>query len=155
MAVNTLMTNALASLPVPTACGYSLYGSTLTTNAQNPLGNLISNTVTETVTPNGLINLVAAPGYNLIDSTITVGASSIEEDYNITAQADVSSFNGSMYQFTNTPAKISSCSLDPSSSFTSSQVIVTCNNNTVFVNESGIMVTPNSKVLINLTLTGP
>jgi hypothetical protein len=135
----------------------SLLGSLVTLTEENPLDNPVTQPVTVRAGPGIAFssgNLVTLDGEQVIGSTLLVGENYIDVSYTVAATAAVSSFNGPVFTFGDGAPSILGCSLDPASTFSSSQVQVSCTTNEVSINASGISTTPGSDVLVDLQL-GP
>jgi hypothetical protein len=136
---------------------YSLLGSLVTLIEEDPLDTPITQAVTVRAGPGIAFssgNLVTLGNETVIGSTLLVGENYIAVSYTIAATANVSSFNGPVFTFGSGAPSILACSLDPASTFSPSQVQVSCTTNQVFVNGSGISTTPGSNILVDLQL-GP
>lgn len=77
---------------------------------------------------------------------INFGANTLEIDYAESAITLPGGFNGYAFSFLNAPI-ITGVSVDPSSTYSP---ILSFNGNTIFVNEAGLELTPESFVLINI-----
>ncbi|HTU45270.1 MAG TPA: PEP-CTERM sorting domain-containing protein [Bryobacteraceae bacterium] len=134
----------------------SLYGTQVTLTVDYPtLGNIISNAVTKTVGsgiefPSGTLTDTLTGTY-FIGENIDIGKSTIDIAAIQNATALSGAFNGYVFNFTG--ATIVSASLDPASTFTSSQVPITFGPNYVAENEEGLTLTTSSNILIDLNFT--
>jgi len=136
---------------------YSLLGSLVTLVEEDPLGTPGTQAVTVRAGPGTAFssgNLATLNGQQIIGSTLLVGEDYIDVSYTVAATAAVSSFNGPVFTFGAGAPSILGCSLDPASTFSSSQVLVSCTAAQVFINASGISTTPGSDILVDLQL-GP
>jgi hypothetical protein len=134
---------------------YSLLGSLVTLVEEDPLNTPLTQAVTVRAGPGITFssgNLVTLTNEQIIGSTLQVGEDYIDVSYTVAETAAVSSFNGPVFTFGPGAPSILACSLDPSSTFTSSQVQVSCTTNEVFINASGISTTPGSDIFVDLQL---
>lgn len=141
----------------PLASADSLVGSQVTVTGDYPtLGTPFTNSVTATVGPGvefpsgTLVTIVG--GVEVIGVNIDVGASTIDLSYTASDQALSAAFNGYVFDFSG--VTITGASLDPSSSYTSSQFIVGFSPSEVTVNAEGVFLTAGSNVLIDITAVG-
>jgi hypothetical protein len=135
-----------------------LDGASVTLVAYYPtLSTPISQQLTATVGPTVEfpdIENDALPGYELAEANVDVGPSSIDIEYHQSPSivAPSAAFNGFVFSFspTTSPA-IQGASLDASSTYNASQVIITFSPHTVSVNGEGVAITDTSRILIDLT----
>jgi hypothetical protein len=111
----------------------------------------VTNAVTATVGsgvefPQGTFTPIVT-GVEAIPVTIDVGSSTISLSYSAGGTTPPGGFNGFAFDFTGAPT-ITGVSIDPSSTYTP---VVTFDQNTVFVNEAGVTLTPTSAVLLNVS----
>jgi hypothetical protein len=128
--------------------------------------DLVGNESTATVgsVPNGAPLFPEISGTNIsnyvVPANVYVGASSIAIDFLSFSPLSEGAFDGYVFTFSSaapspTPS-IAGATLDADSSFTKSQVIVTVpNSHTVCINASGISVTPQSVIVVDLVLATP
>lgn len=138
----------------PLASADSLVGTQVTLTGDYPrLGTPFTNSVTATVGPGvefpsgSLVTIVG--GIEVIGVSIDVGASTIDLSYTASDQALSGAFNGYVFDFSG--VTITGASLDPSSSYTSSQFIVGFSPTEVTVNAEGVFLTAGSNVVIDIT----
>ena len=137
---------------------YSLLGSLVTLVEEDPLDNPLTQAVTVRAGPGIAFssgNLLTLENEQIIGSTLLVGENYIDVSYTVAKTAAVSSFNGPVFTFGSGAPSILGCSLDPASSFSSSQIEVSCTTNEVAINASGINATPGSHILVDLQLGPP
>ena len=137
---------------------YSLLGTLVTLVEEDPLDNPLTQAVTVRAGPGIAFssgNLVTLQNEQIIGSTLLVGENYIDVSYTVAKTAAVSSFNGPVFTFGSGAPSILRCSLDPASSFSSSQIEVSCTTNEVTINASGISATPGSHILVDLQLGPP
>ena len=131
----------------------TVVGSQVTATVDYPtLGTVTSNVITGTdpfTIPSGSLTSTVPPIF-VINANVDVGPTSIEVAYTEPATALTATFNGYVFDFANAPA-ITGASLDPSSTFNSSQVGVGFNPDEVTINVEGLSVTPSSVILVDLT----
>jgi hypothetical protein len=135
----------------------SLLGSLVTLIEEDPLDTPITQAVTVRAGPGIAFssgNLVTLDNQRVIGSTLVVGANFIDVSYTVAATAAVSSFNGPVFTLGAGAPSILGCSLDQASTFSSSQIQVSCTTNEVSINASGISTTTASDILVDLQL-GP
>ena len=137
----------------------TLYGSQVTATVDQPsVGLHATYPNTQTVGPgvefpSGSLQILPSYGGGyIIGVNIDVQQSSIDFAYTQTAQALGGLFNGYVFTFSSAPA-ILSATLDPASSYTSSQVGVSLQgSNEVLVNASGLFITSGSQIIVDLGL---
>jgi hypothetical protein len=158
MATRTLLAAALAAAafsPMVGAQAQSLIGSQVTAAGYcctSPIeADRVTNAVTATVGsgvefPQGSFMPVVT-GVEALPVTVDVGSSTINISYSAGGTTGAGGFNGFAFNFTGAPT-ITGVSIDPSSTYTP---VVTFDQNTVFVNEAGLTLTPTSTLLVNVT----
>jgi hypothetical protein len=133
----------------------TLTGSQVTLTGEYPtLGTALTNSVTETVAATfATAEFTVPPGFFLFGFNTTVGADAIDISYNGDpgGTAVTTSFDGYVFAFTGAPA-ITGVSLDPSSTFTSSQIGLGFTADEVSVNLEGQTVSDGSYVQVDVSL---
>ncbi len=155
-----LLTLAVAMTAAIPATADTLTGSQVTATLDYPsVGTAASTPVTAVVGPgvefpSGSISLLPSlGGFSVIGTNIDVGASTVTFTFTQTATATIAKFNGYVFNFGSTAPSITGATLDPSSSYTSSQVGVGISgSDEVWVNLEGDTLTKGSTILIDLSL---
>jgi hypothetical protein len=158
MTTRTLLAAALAAAacsPIVGAQAQGLTGSQVTAASyccSAPTeANRVTNTVTATVGPGvefpqGAFTPIGG-GPETAPVTIDIGSSTIQLSYSAGGTTQPGGFNGFAFTFAGAPA-ITGVSIDPTSTY---RPMVTFDQNTVFVNEAGLTLTPTSTALVNIT----
>lgn len=145
-------------LMAPLASADSLIGTQVTLTGDLPtLGTAFTNSVTKTVDttveyPSGTLFSLGS-GVFVIGVNIDVRASSINFNYTQSAQALSATFNGYVFDFDPATTTITGASLDPSSNYTTSQLIVGFSAHQVTVNAEGVFFSAGTNALIDLSAT--
>jgi hypothetical protein len=133
----------------------TLTGSQVTLTGDYPtLGTALTNSVTETVPATFTTSeFTVPPDFFLFGFNTTVGADTIDISFNGDPGGTVTttSFDGYLFAFTGAPT-ITGVSLDPSSTFTSSQVGLGFTADEVSVNLEGQTVSDGSYVQVDVSL---
>jgi hypothetical protein len=156
MSIKTVMAAAAVALcTVPMAQAQSLTGSQVTgaiyccdaPNEANRATNLVTATVGPDVEfPNGVFTSIT-PGLSPVASTLDVGANTIDLQYLESAPAAPGIFDGFVLSFAGAPA-ITAVTADPSS--TLSPTSISFDATTIFINNAGLALTPQSHLLLNV-----
>ncbi len=133
-----------------TLTGSEVTGAGYCCNSPNE-GDRVTNQLTATV---GLA--VEFPSGSFVDignqsetipASIDFGANSLQISYSEAATAAPGVFNGYVFRFEGAPA-IVAATIDPSSTYFP---VLTFNQNTIFINEAGLELTPASHLLVNIS----
>jgi hypothetical protein len=147
---------ALALAAMPAAQAQNLAGSTVSVAGYCCTAPTEANRVTNVLTavvgpddefPEGSLTSVVT-GLDPLPVTIDVGSSTIHLTYSLGGTTGPGGFNGFVFSFADAPA-IAGVSIDPA--FSTYTPVVTFNENTVFINEAGLTLTPSSTLLLNVT----
>jgi hypothetical protein len=140
----------------PLAQADTLLGSQVTATGFFPnLGTALSFPNTQTVGPGIEFpsgSIVPLPGFFIFGVNIDVGATSIDFHPTTTGTVPVASFDGYVFDFSASGPVITGVSLDPLSTFTSSQVGLGFGPHQVTANFQGLSFTPSSRTLVNVNL---
>lgn len=145
------------------ARGDSLLGYEVTATVDSPtLGNARSVPATQTVGsgvefPSGTLELASngvPTGTFIIGVGIDVRAASIDLDYTQSATATSATFNGYVFDFDPSSPVITGVSLDPLTTFKSSQLGLGFSDHEVTLNVEGLSFTPSSEILLDLDFAG-
>lgn len=122
----------------------------------SPPGTHISNTASRSVNaevefPDGTLRSMVGGDY-IIGASIDVQASKVQVSYTQNSLAGTSSFNGYVIRLPDSGPSIAKAQLDPSSSFSSTQVGVSSSAKEVDINVSGLQVRRGDLILVNLDL---
>jgi hypothetical protein len=157
MRIRPIAIAAAASLCLaPLAQAQGLTGSTVTGAiycCDAPIeADRATNLVTATVGPgvefpNGVFMSVQ-PGLTPVAATVDIGASTIDLHYLASAPAAPGAFDGYVFTFQGAP-NILSVTTDPASTLT--PAAVTFGPNTVTINNADLALTPQSRVLLNVS----
>jgi hypothetical protein len=157
MSFKTIAAAAAVSLcVVPLANAQGLTGSTVTgalycCNApteENRATNFVTATVGSQVEfPNGAFTSMT-PGLSPVPATLDIGANTIDLHYLASAPAAPGMFDGYVLSFAGAPS-ITSVTADPSSTLTPASLSFTAS--TVLINNAGLALTPQSRLLLNVT----
>lgn len=116
-------------------------------NESDRVTNLVTATVGAGIEfPDGSFEAIGGE-QETIPVTIDVGATTLDLSYSATATASPGAFNGFVFTFAGAPV-LTGVSADPSSTYSP---VLSFNENTIFVNEAGLEITPSSRVLINIS----
>jgi hypothetical protein len=158
MSIKRLAAAAAASLCLlPFAQAQDLTGSSVTgaiyccdaPNEANRATNLVTATVGPGVEfPNGVFSSLT-PGLSPVAATVDIGATTIDLQYLASAPAAPGVFDGYVFTFEGAPT-ITGVTLDPSSTLTPASISYT--GNTVLINNADLALTPQSRVLVNVSL---
>jgi hypothetical protein len=141
----------------PLAQGQDLTGSSVTgaiyccdaPNEANRATNLVTATVGPAVEfPDGVFTSLT-PGLSPVAATVNIGATTIDLQYLASAPAAPGVFDGYVFTFEGAPT-ISGVTLDPMSTLTPASISYT--GNTVLINNADLVLTPQSRVLVNVSL---
>jgi hypothetical protein len=133
----------------------TLVGSQVTLTSDFPtLGTAFTVPITATAGagiefPSG--SIVPLAGFFVVPVNIDVGMTSIDFQYTGSGTAFTVPFDGYVFDFASGPT-ITGVSLDPLSTFTSSQVVLGFGPNQVTVNVEGLSVSPSSRILVDVSL---
>jgi uncharacterized protein (TIGR03437 family) len=148
---NTACLSVLIACFSPTIVGQTLVGSQVTLTIDDPaLGTVATEPATQTVPasfPSG--TLIATNGLPIIGVNINVAATSIDLSYTENSTAFTATFNGYVFIFAGAPT-ITGVSLDPTSTFSSSQVGLSFLPNQVAVNVEGLSLSTSSRIVVDL-----
>jgi hypothetical protein len=135
----------------------SLIGSQVTLTGDYPtLGTALTNSVTETVSATFTDSqFTVPPGFFLFGFNTVVGGTTIDIKFNGKPGGTALNvpFDGYVFDFSGAPA-ITGVSLDPSSTYTSSQAVLGFTADEVSVNLKGQTAASGDEVLVDLTLAG-
>jgi hypothetical protein len=158
MFIRRLAAATIASLCLtPFAQAQGLTGASVTgaiyccdaPNEANRATNLVTATVGPGVEfPNGVFTSLT-PGLFPVASTIDISATTLELQYLDTAAAEPGTFDGYIFTFSGAPT-ITAVTADPSSTLTPTDVSFT--GNSISINNAGLALTPQSRVLLNVSL---
>jgi hypothetical protein len=157
MSIKILMAAAAAALFMsPAAHAQSLTGSQVTgaiycceaPNEANRATNQVTATVGADVEfPNGVFTSLI-PGLAPVAATVDIGANTLDLQYLESAPSAPGTFDGYVFSFTGAPALLS-VTVDPSSTLTPTSV--TFDASTIFINNAGLALTPQSHLLLNVS----
>jgi hypothetical protein len=118
-------------------------------NEANRATNLVTATVgTGVEFPNGAFTSLV-PGLEPVPATVDFGAYTIDLRYLASAPAAGGTFDGYVFTFEGAPT-ITAVSLDPASTLTPASVSFT--GNSVLINNADLALTPQSRVLLNVSV---
>ena len=116
-------------------------------NESDRVTNLVTTTVGPAIEfPSGTFATLSNQ-LETIAANVDFSANALEISYTGTATALPGAFNGFVFSFTAAPT-ITGVSIDPSSTYSP---VLSFNANTIFVNEAGLALTPESRLLVNIS----
>jgi hypothetical protein len=158
MSIRRFIAAAAVSLCLaPIAQAQGLTGSSVTgaiyccdaPNEANRATNFVTATIGSGVEfPEGAFTSLV-PGLEPVPSTVDFGANTLDLHYLASAPAEPGTFDGFIFTFTGAPT-ITAVTLDPASTLTPTSFSFT--GNSIQINNADLALTPQSRVLLNVTV---